>query len=142
MAQDESSFKLEFRRDLRKAYPDAFVFTNNDMFRAGIPDFSVLYRGAFYGIEGKFIKDLPKRTQTKCLHHGVTGNQIEFLSNARRTENYGAVLIGMPDVAALMLEIKNNYTLEELLQAPRFAKIRGHWQVTNFFDTIRGAPYE
>jgi hypothetical protein len=136
MATSESEFKSQFRKDLARAYPDAHVFTNNDMFRAGLPDFSVLWAGTFIGIEAKFIHELPKHNTSKCLKHEVTTSQIEFLRSARRTKNYSAILIGMPDVAVLMMELKHNYLLGEVLAAPRIERSKGAWQVGNFINLV------
>src|SRR5277367_5844587 len=108
MATDESGFKAQFKKDLMKAHLDALVWTNSDMFRAGLPDISALNRGAYYGIELKFVKNLPKRHDSKCLKHEVTGPQITFLEGVNNSGGHACVVIGFNDVAVVMFDLKPN----------------------------------
>jgi hypothetical protein len=140
LATDESSFKASFRKDLQAAYAHSLVWTNNDMYRVGLPDFSAVYSGNYYGVEAKFIYKLPKRGTSKVLGHEVSEAQLLFLNKVRDSGGYGCVLVGLNDVAALMFELKSNYTLDELLAAPRIARDKGAWQVHGFFEQIRGYP--
>lgn len=138
MATSESEFKTQFRKDLSKAYPTALVFTNNDMFRAGLPDFSVLYQGSYFAIEGKFVSELPKRMDSKVLKHEVSGPQLSFLNKTRWTGNYAAIVVGMPDVAVLIKSLAfNNLSLRDILDAPRIERVRGVWQVKDFLERVR-----
>lgn len=138
MAVDESDFKSGFRKDLQGVHTRALIWTNNDMFRAGLPDFSVLHDGSFYAIEAKFVSALPKRATSLCLKHEVTLNQIDYINKVRDNGQYGCVLVGLADVAVVMLDIKKNYTLQELLSAPRIERAKGRWVVDKFLDLIRG----
>ena len=136
MATSESMFKSQFRKDLARHYHNAVVFTNNDMFTYGLPDFSVLWQARYFGVEAKFVDNLPKRGTSKCLKHEVSVPQVEFLKRARETGNHAVVLIGLPDVAVVMQEIKSNYTLDEVLQAMRFERTKGKWLVGGFLELV------
>lgn len=135
MATSEGEFKSEFKKDLRAEYPSAVMWTNTDLIRSGLPDISILPgRKGYFAIEAKFIKSLPKRSGSKALKHDVSVPQQNFLNDVIKTGNTAIVLIGMTDVACVMREIKQNYTLDELMKAPRIEKIKGHWQVKGFLD--------
>ena len=136
MATSESDFKAGFKRDLIEAYPSALIWTNSDMFRAGLPDLSVSREQAFYAIELKFVGKLPKRGESKCLRHEVTPAQVEFLNKNIANGNYSCVLIGLKDVVAVMYECKQNYTLKEVLTATRVSRVKGRWVVDSFFETM------
>ena len=136
MATDESGFKADFRKALKRHYPDAEVWTNNDMFRVGLPDFSVAWQGKFYAIEAKFISVMPKRKTSHCLKHEVSPAQVDFLKRIRETRNCAAVLIGMKDVAVVMPEIERNYSLEAVLQAPRIQRAGAQWDVPGFLELV------
>lgn len=132
MATTEAAFKTEFRKDLLREYPDAHIWTNTDLVSSGLPDFSVLYRMVFMAVEAKFVKALPKKATSNVLSHTVSESQKNFLEKTRYHGHAGIVLIGTPDAAAVMTEIKTNYTLAECLSAPRILKVNGHWQVKGF----------
>lgn len=138
MAVSESDFKAGFKKDLITEYPHALVWTNSDMFRAGLPDASATWNGHFFAMEMKFVSKLPKRKESKCLKHEVSGAQLDFLNKIRLTGHYSCVLVGMSDVAALMLDLKSNYTLDELMIAPRIERVKGKWNCDHFFDRVRG----
>jgi hypothetical protein len=142
MAVDESSFKTSFRKSLKEHFgSEVMVWTNNDMFRIGLPDFSATFRGSFFAVEAKFIKELPKRGSSKVLTHEVSEAQLSFLRGIRETGCFSAVLIGLKDVAVVMLDLKSNYTRDEILAAPRIGRDRGQWQVQWFFSSILGEPF-
>jgi hypothetical protein len=134
MAVSEGDFKSEFKRDLVGVYPNALVWTNTDLVRAGLPDFSVYHARLFAPIEAKFITALPKRKGSHVLKHEVSASQCTYLKAAQKNGAWGIVLIGTPDVAIYFEEIKNNYTLEECVRAPRIEKVAGKWQVKGFLD--------
>lgn len=136
MAVNESDANASFRRDLKTFYPDACVWNNTDKYTSGLPDTSASYKGMFFAIEGKFAKTLPKKTTSKCLSHEVTGSQREFISRIRSSGNYGCVIIFMQDVAVIMLDIKENYTLQEVLEAPRVERRKGKWDLTNLLELV------
>lgn len=138
MAVDEAGFKAEFKKDLMGFYPDALIWTNTDMFRAGLPDASALWNTFFFAMEFKFIRKLPKRKTSKCLGHEVTPGQLEFLQKTRSTGQYSCVIVGLQDVAVLMLDLKENYSLEEVLAAPRIERMGKFWNLKNFFDRVTG----
>lgn len=136
MATDEASFKQEFRKSLEYHCPNAYGWANTDKMRCGLPDRSYSYRGHLYGIEVKFVKELPKRQDSAVLKHKVSAAQKEHLEKLRKTGNYGSVLIGFSDVAVLMQEIKIDYTLQEVLDARRIYKAGKFYDVANFFDLM------
>jgi hypothetical protein len=138
VATDEAGFKADFKKDLVEQFPTALIWTNTDMFRAGLPDMSALWSSFFFAMELKFIRKIPKRETSKCLTHEVSGPQLDFLNKTRTNDQYSCVLIGLQDVAVLMLELKSNYTLKEILSAPRIERVGGHWKVDNIFSMIRG----
>lgn len=138
MATSEADFKSGFRGDLRRHYTGSLVWTNTDMFRVGLPDFSVSWNKGFWAVEAKFIKKLPKKPGSKCLNHEVSAMQCDFLKQNRVNGNGSAILIGMPDVAVVMSEIKENYTLEELMAARRVSRKCGAWNVTGFLEMVGG----
>jgi hypothetical protein len=137
MAQDESEFKAGFKKDLIAAYPTALIWTNSDMFRAGLPDLSALCSGSFYAMELKFIKKLPKRRSSKCLTHEVSPAQLEFLNKTRENGHYAAVIIGLKDVAVRMDKLQENYTLDEVLAASRFVRKGSNWDLCVHFNDMR-----
>ena len=136
MATDESQFQSQFRKSLKAHYTDAVVWTNNDMFRIGLPDFSVAWHGKFFSIEAKFIRELPKRKASQALKHEVSPAQAEFMSKIRASGNCAGVLIGLKDVAVFMPEIKTNYTLEEVLAGHRISRIGSEWGVPGFLELV------
>lgn len=142
MAVDEAGFKSGFKKNLIHYYPTALIWTNSDMFRAGLPDTSALWNACFFAMELKFIKTLPKRKGSKCLKHEVTAAQLDFLRRTRETGQYSCVVVGLQDVAVLMLDLKENYTLEEVLAAPRIERVGGEWKLAHFFDRVRGLNFE
>lgn len=138
MATNESEFNTQVRKDLRNAVPEVHVWNNTDKFRYGLPDTSLVFEGHYYAIEGKFVSRLPKRPTSKCLSHEVTATQQEFIRKVRGAGGYACILIGFKDVAAVMLEIKTNYTLDEVLKAPRITRSKGRWEVQPLLSIIRG----
>ena len=137
MANNEASFKKEFKEDLEREYPNSNIWTSTDLLRSGLPDFYVLDCGLFVAVEAKFITKLPKKKTSLVLSHTVTGAQQQFLINTKRAGSPGIVVIGSPQVAIVFETIKENYTLEECLQARRIEKVGGHWQVKGFLDGWR-----
>jgi hypothetical protein len=138
MAVDEAGFKAGFKKDLISAYPGALVWTNTDMFRGGLPDVSAVYNTYFYAMELKFIRKLPKRPDSKCLTHEVSTVQLEFLKKVRENGQHSCVIIGLQDVAVYMLDLKENYTLREVLEAPRINRSGKNWDLNQFFTDARG----
>ena len=137
MAKDEADFKTEFRKDLQNEYPESNIWTNTDLFRGGLPDFCLLDRGLFVAVEAKFVKSLPKKASAKTLSHPVSPQQQEFLRKTQQAGSPGIVIIGSPQTAIILEEIKENYTLEEVLKARRINKENGVWQVKGFLDVWR-----
>jgi hypothetical protein len=153
MATSESDFKREFREALNHAYgSSAVIWTNNDMFRAGLPDFSAHYNSRFYAIEAKYVKEPPVRATSKVLGHELSAIQAEFLQNIQRTGGCGVVLIGFSDIAVAVPFSEwavthgipdTNITLERVRLLGRrplgFPKVKGKWNVTGFFDLVQEA---
>lgn len=83
-------------------------------------------------VEAKFVAEFPKKKTSLVLSHVVSATQQLFLKKTRDNGQVGIVLIGTPHAAAVMTEIKENYTLGELMAAPRIEKIKGVWQVKGF----------
>lgn len=138
MATNESEFKQEFKKDLGALYDGAHIWTSNDRVTSGLPDFFVLWAGIFVAIEAKFVNSLPKRKTSLVLSkHPVTPTQAGFLRKTNANGQYGIVLIGSPTAALVMREIKDNYTLEECLSAPRILKSGGQWQLKGFLDEFK-----
>lgn len=138
MAVDESGFKAGFKKDLMGFYPSALIWTNSDMFRAGLPDMSAMWDNCFFGMELKFIKTPPKRQTSMCLKHEVTPAQLEFLHKARANGGYSCVVIGMQDVAVFTMNLKENYTLDEVLNMTRINRLGKFWDLKFFFNSVRG----
>lgn len=135
MASTEASFKTEFRKSLVLEYGDGiFMWSPSDKFRSGISDLLISRSSGLLGVEFKFIKSIPARETTRVLTHEVSTPQISFIENLRRTGNNGVLVIGTPDVAVVMSDLKNNYTLAEVRAAPRIEKRSGVWQVKNFYE--------
>lgn len=137
MATDEGGFKSEFKESLSDEYAGAHIWTSTDLLRSGLPDFYILWNGLFAAVEAKFIKKLPKKKTSFVLSHTVSGAQQEFLKHTQRNKQLGVVLIGSSQAAIVMFEIKENYTLEECLKAPRIEKVNGVWQVKGLLDEWR-----
>jgi hypothetical protein len=137
MATDEAQFKADFRKDLQNEYPGANIWTNTDLLRGGLPDFCLLDCGLFVAVEAKFVTKLPKKASSKTLTHAVSGQQQEFLRKTQQAGSPAIVLIGSPQTAVVLEEIKENYTLEEVLKARRISRVNGHWQVKGFLDGWR-----
>jgi hypothetical protein len=137
MATNEAEFKSDFRKDLENEYPNANIWTNTDLVRGGLPDFCVLDCGLFVAVEAKFIESLPKNKGSKTLKHPVSGQQQEFLRRTQQAGSPAIVLIGSPQTAVVLENIKENYTLEEVLKAKRISRINGKWQVKGFLDGWR-----
>jgi len=150
MATSESGFKKEFRDALLGFYKDsAHVWTNNDMFRSGLPDFSALYQSDYFAIEAKYVKELPVRGTSKVLDHELTATQATFLQRTQETGGYGVVLIGFADIAVAVpfwewsfrdKIPESNITLERVKFVSKnlsFPKRKGHWDVSEFFKRIK-----
>ena len=137
MATDEAGFKAEFKKDLKNAYPRSHIWTSTDLLRAGLPDFYILDSGLFVAVEAKFIKKLPKKKTSLVLEHTVSASQQKFLRDTKDAGSPGIVLIGSANAAIVFEEIKENYTVEEVLAARRIEKRNGVWQVKGFLDGWR-----
>ena len=137
MARDEAEFKTEFRKDLHNEYPRSNIWTSTDLLRGGLPDFYLLDSGLFVAIEAKFVKSLPKKASAKVLSHPVSEKQQEFLRKTQQAGSPAIVLIGSPQTAVIFEDIKENYTLEEVLKARRVVKENGVWKVKGFLDVWR-----
>lgn len=147
MATNESDFKREFKKALAKFYGDkATIWTNNDMFRCGLPDFSAVYDSKFFAVEAKFVKAPPVRDTSKVLSHELTPIQAEFLSKVQKTGGHAVVLIGFPDIAVAVPFSKwssvdsipeTNITLQQvkfLRSTTGFVKRQTGWAVESFFE--------
>lgn len=137
MATNEANFKSEFKKDVEIEYPGAHIWTSTDLLRSGLPDFYILWSGLFVAVEAKFITKLPKKKSSLVLSHVVSPTQQSFLRGTKQNKQKGIVLIGSPQAAIVMEEIKENYTLEECLNAPRIRKENGVWQVKGLLDGWR-----
>ena len=154
MATNESEFKTEFRRDLEREYGhSAQVWTSNDMFRAGIPDFNATWKSRYLSIEAKFVSKLPVRDLSLVLKHELSPLQYTHLKRIHDTGCHGVVLVGLPDIAVAIpiqsllpinpqLEIVTNIQLHFLKKLKEdgfgFVKVRGRWQVQGFFEKLTG----
>lgn len=153
MAMNEAGFKREFRKALELTYAGTKVamWTNNDMFRVGLPDFSAVYDGTFYAIEAKYVKAPPARETSKVLSHELTEGQRSFLSKVDMAGGIGVVLLGFEDVAVAapyalwkdQLLCSGNITLASvrLLKDKElsFPKLKGKWNVDTFFLRVKEA---
>ena len=137
MATNEGDFKAEFKKDLNDAYPRAHIWTSTDLLRAGLPDFYILDGGLFVPVEAKFIKKLPKKKTSFVLSHTVSAAQQQFLRSSQAAGSPAIVLVGSSNAAVVFEEIKENYTVEEVLAARRVEKRNGVWQVKGFLDVWR-----
>jgi penicillin-binding protein-related factor A (putative recombinase) len=106
------------------------------MFRAGVADFNISFRGYYYAIEAKFIKTAPARDDSLVLKHPLSELQYKHLSEINFTGNIGLVLVGLPDIAVavpLNLFHNGNIKLKQLKQLSQSslgcAKIKGRWQI-------------
>ena len=146
MATNESDFKREFKKALSRCYGErATIWTNNDMFRCGLPDFSAVYEGKFYAVEAKFVKAPPVRDSSKVLAHELTPIQAEFLYKVQKSGGHSIVLIGFPDIAVAVPFSKwgmidnipdTNITLQQvkfLRSTTGFTRQSSGWVVTDFF---------
>lgn len=153
MAKNESEFKTEFRKALEKHYgSSAEVWTSNDMFRAGIPDFNATWSGQYFSIEAKFVSKLPVRDLSWVLKHELSSLQYRHLKRIRDTGCHGVVLVGLTDIAVAIpiqslipekdSEIVTNIQLYYLKKLRDdgfgFAKSKGHWNVSGFFEKLSG----
>ena len=134
MATNEAEFKSEFKKDVESEYPGAHIWTSTDLLRSGLPDFYVLWGGLFVAVEAKFITKLLKKKSSLVLSHVVSPSQQSFLRDTQRNKQKGIVLIGSSHAAIVMEDIKENYTLEECLNAPRIRKENGVWQVKGLLN--------
>lgn len=160
MATDESSFKTEFRNNLESHYGlAAHIHTNNDMFRAGLPDFSAqwidsLHRGWHFAIEGKYAEKIPKRDSSLLLKHELSKGQAEYLKRHAMCGGASIILVGMAGTCvAVPIELwprdpegqpETNITLgaikEVAAQGFKFDHVPGRgWQIQGFFEKyVRG----
>lgn len=154
MANSESSFRREFKKDLEDHYKGNLkIWAHLDAARAGLPDWGSCFGGAYTPIESKFAKDVPARPTSKVLSHELTSGQNLFLRDIEVTSNCPAVLIGLPDIAVLVpycywpRDIDGrgmpNITLNEVMKFKElgyaFEKNRGTWQVAGFFEKLLAA---
>lgn len=152
MAINEAEFKTEFRKDLEKCYgADAEVWTSNDMFRSGIPDFNATWRSKYFSIEAKFVTKLPIRDLSLVLKHEISPLQYKHLKRMRDTGCVGVVLVGLPDIAVAIpiqslvptkkdTDIVTNIQLHYLRKLREdgfgFVRSKGHWNVAGFFEKL------
>lgn len=150
MAVNESGFKKEFKESLEREYGNSIaLWTNNDMFRCGLPDFCVHYDGSLFAIEAKFVKEPPARPTSKVLNHELTLGQADFLKRIEATGGHGVVLIGFSDIAVAVPywqwtdnhEVPyTNITLERVRVLSgrnlSFPKKNGKWSVSGFLTRI------
>ena len=152
MANNESSFKSEFRKALEVQYGAlAEIWTSNDMFRCGIPDFNATWEGKYFSVEAKFVTKLPTKGCSKVLKHEVSALQYRHLKRMYTTGCFGIVLIGMSDIAvavpvldmtpnslepgsAANISLQNLHDMRD--SGLGFIKSKGHWQVKGFFEKI------
>jgi len=130
----EGDFKIEFRKGIESDYPTALVWPNSGVYHTGLPDFCVSYNGRIFGVEAKFVKEMPKRGTTRVLVHETTKPQINFLEKLRNSGGRPILLIGTKLAAVYFTVIKANYTLDECLKAPRLKKVNGVWVTKGLFD--------
>jgi hypothetical protein len=147
MPSPESKFKSEFRKDLEECYPLAKIWTSNDMFRSGVPDLNATWNRNYYSIEAKFVKKVPTRDTSKVLKQEISPLQYDHLKGIEDTGCIGVVLVGLADIAVavpvrFLIEQKftNNFPLGFLKwvrdKGFGFSKIKGHWQVQDFFQRL------
>lgn len=152
MATNEASFKQEFRKALEKHYGEmAKIWTNNDMFRCGLPDFSIHWKSTFFPVEAKFTVVVPKSIEKYLLKHEVSATQLLFMDGIIQTGGMPVILIGMPDTAVAVPYImwpvcsetgkkSKNISMEKVSliagKGLRFDKTNHGWQVGNFLERI------
>lgn len=144
MPTSESQFKAEFRSDLSA---HGFVWTNNDAFRHGLPDFCGIIDRLFVACEAKFVKELPKRKTSLLLKHEVTGAQAEFLQNIHDQGQHAFVAVGFLDTSLIIpwkhwgkLGSGGNITLEDAMHMRHYyecPKVKGHWNIEKFLSQWR-----
>lgn len=59
----ESSLKIKVRKEIRKQYPDAWIWKIHDSCSSGIPDFLIIIKGVHIFIELKIKKGVVKPIQ-------------------------------------------------------------------------------
>lgn len=152
MAANESEFKSEFRRDLERTYgASAEVWTSNDMFRAGIPDFNATWKARYFSIEAKYVTKLPAKDLSLVLKHRLSPLQYNHLKRMHDTGCHGVVLIGLPDIAvaipiqslapakndgSIVTNIQLHYLKKFKEDGFGFVKVRGRWVVDGFFEKL------
>ena len=152
MATNESEFKLEFRKSLEQEYGAlAQVWTSNDMFRAGIPDFNATWNSKYFSIEAKFVRKLPVRDLSLVLKHELSPLQYNHLKRINDTGCHGVVLVGLPDIAIAipiqsLLPVKTGSDIVTNIQLHFLKKLKedglgfvrsgGRWQVRGFFEKL------
>lgn len=147
MANSESSFKQEIKRDLERWYGNSiFLWANSDKFRSGIPDQSISWNGCFFGIESKYVDKVPANSGSKILRHPLKKPQRTFLENLNRTGNFGRVLIGFEDVAVICMpedfDDTGNTTKSTLLSIinnspwKKLSKTSGRWGIESILEDI------
>jgi hypothetical protein len=103
MANNEATFKVEWKRDILKVYESRVVgWSHWDSASVGLPDQAYHFNGKFYPCEAKFVKVVPARDTSKLLGHELTETQASFLKKIERTGGHSLVVVGMPDVAAVI----------------------------------------
>lgn len=164
MPHNESEFKAEFREDLQKAYAgDVKVWTVNDMFRSGLPDFNAVWEprsrhttyGVFVPIEAKFVKKLPARGSSLLPGVDLTGVQAKFLISMQYLSIPSLVLLGFENIAIACpfqlwprvesagaqvpaSNVTLNFVMELKEKGFSFEKHRDGWQVKRFFQIVTG----
>ncbi len=152
MATNESEFKTEFRKALLQTYGAlAEIWTSNDMFRAGLPDFNATWKGRYFSIEAKFVKKPPAKDVSLVLKHELSALQYQHLKRMHETGSVGVVLVGFPDIAVaipiqsiipenpgagIVTNIQLHYLKKLNESGFGFVKLRGKWQVDGFFEKL------
>lgn len=152
MATNESDFKVEFRKALQKHYGHTTeVWTSNDMFRSGLPDFHATWNAKYFGIEAKYVTKLPARDLSLVLKHEISAGQYNHLKRIHETGCHGVILVGLPDIAvaipiqslvstktdsAIVTNIQLHYLKKFKEDGFGFVKVRGEWQVGGFFERL------
>jgi hypothetical protein len=149
MANNEASFKAEFKRDLRHFYgKDLFMWSHTDWGQSGLPDMAIHENSVYLPIEVKFVMQPPARDASKVLKRELTVSQAEHLDHTNKTGGCAHVLVGFPDIAVLVPfvfwplgELNVTYGfIKKLVEdhpALAFKKTKGQWNLNGFLVTAR-----
>ena len=135
---NETAAKTTFKKALESFSPDLLTWNNAFAQRSGLPDLFFAYQGKTVAVEVKFVRQTPQRKTSKVLTHEVSPSQVKFLTRYQKAGNPGVVLIGFEDTFVYTFDIKNNYTLEEVLTLPRIdtQENSSRWDVSGFIRDI------